>query len=397
MISNRMVTFADFIAPFDPVEFKAKYYGKKPLHIRANGRALDNPLPWPRFNEILGISPYWNEETLKVFYKSRLALRENYCDVSDVADGGKAPADPRKVKALLGFGASLVANHIHRVSPEVAAISRLLQREFGASAGANVYCSFKHIQAFSTHFDLHDVFAYQAEGEKLWHVYEARADNPIAPVPPGDEAEKWLIDSRGKLLFEVVMKPGDILYLPRGQYHDAVTGDDASLHVTYWVKPPNGLSLFKLLETAATSESAFRAYLPDANDAAALKEHLGQLSRHIDRLISSPSFAIDVLNHQRSFRSAPANFELPALKRPQFYSTAKRGRVARKPEGFVAVIDRSEVPLGATGSAVAWLLQQRMFSFDDLLARHPFIEEGEIRGVLQQFVKMGVIVETDMR
>ena len=44
------------------------------------------------------------------------------------------------------------------------------------------------------------------------------------------------------------MKPGDILYLPRGQYHDALTGDRASLHVTFGVAPATGLALFKLLE-----------------------------------------------------------------------------------------------------------------------------------------------------
>ena len=91
-------------------------------------------------------------------------------------------------------------------------------------------------------------FAFQAEGEKLWHVYDARADNPIAPMPPGDEAEKFLVDSRGKLLFEAPMQPGDLLYSPRGQYHDAITGAEASLHITYWVKPATGLSLFRLLE-----------------------------------------------------------------------------------------------------------------------------------------------------
>src|SRR4029453_16560489 len=155
----------------------------------------ENPLPWKRFNEVLGLASYWNEETLQVYYRSRLALRENYCDLTDVVEGAKAPADPRKVKALIGLGASLVANRIHRVSPEVASICQMLQREFAAGSGANVYCSFKDVQAFSTHFDLHDVFAFQAEGEKVWNVYQSRADTPIAPVPPGDEAEKWLLDT----------------------------------------------------------------------------------------------------------------------------------------------------------------------------------------------------------
>jgi bifunctional lysine-specific demethylase and histidyl-hydroxylase NO66 len=396
-----MLKFADFIAPFDPVEFKTQYYGKKPLHIRRQNPSLEklfpNPLPWTRFNEVLSLMPYWNEETLKVFYKNRLALRENYCDLSNLTADANAPADPGKIKALLGLGASLVANHIHRVCPEVGVISQMLQREFAASSGANAYCSFKQVQAFNTHFDLHDVFAVQAEGEKLWHVYEARADNPILPVPPGDEAEKRLIDSRGKLLFETVMQPGDILYLPRGQYHDAITGSEASLHVTYWVKPATGLSLFKLIESALTAESEFRAFLPDANDAATLKEHLTRLSRHVDRLINSPSFAIDIQNHQRAFAASPAGFELPTQKRPQFYSTTKRGQVVRRYEGFTAVFGELEVPLGHANSAVAWLLTQRIFSFEELVARHPFINEGELQGVLQQLVNIGALVATDMR
>jgi len=392
-----MLTFADFIAPLDPVEFKTQYYGKKPLHIRSQGRSRENPLPWKRFNEVLGLTPYWNEDTLKVFYKNRLALRENYCDLTHIGESAKAPVDPRKVRALLGLGASLVANQVNRVCPEVAAISQMLQREFAARSGANVYCSFKQVQAFSTHFDLHDVFAFQSEGEKLWRVYESRADNPIAPVPPGDEAEKWLVDTRGKLLAEVLMRPGDVLYLPRGQYHDAITGAEASLHLTYWVKPATGLSLFKLLESALASESDFRAFLPDADDPAALKEHLARLSRHLERLLNSPSFAVDIRNHQRAFATSPAGFELPVQKRPQFYATAMQGQVIRRHEGFAAVFGKTELPLGGANSAVAWLLTQRFFSFDDLVARHPYVDEGELRSVVQQLVKIGAIVETEIR
>lgn len=393
-----MLTFAEFIAPFDAVAFKTQYYCKKPLHIRRSGHVHENPLPWSRFNEALDLTPYWNEDTLKVFYKNRLAVRENYCDVSsDAADGVKAPADPRKVKALLGFGASLVANHIHRVNPQIGAISHMLQQEFGASAGANTYCSFHGIQAFNTHYDLHDVFAYQAEGEKVWHVYEARADNPVSTLPPGPEVEKWLVESRGKLLLEAHMKPGDILYLPRGQYHDAITGAAASLHVTYWVKPATGLALFKLMEQAVAGDSAFRAYLPDANDPAALKAHLEQLAAQLGQLLVAPSFAIDVLNYQRSFARPPAAFELPVHRTTQFYSTAKHGRVIRRLDGFVALIDQSEVQLGATHPAVSWLLKQNLFSTDDLLARYPFVEAQELGTVLQKLVKLGAIVATEMR
>jgi hypothetical protein len=391
-----VVTFADFIAPFDPVDFKARYYGKQPLHIDRQGRTAGNPLPWPRFNQALDLNAYWNEDTLKVFYRSRAALRESYCDLGRAPASGPAPVDPVKVNALLGLGASLVANHVHNVCPEVAAVARMLQREFAAGCGANVYCSFSQVQAFGTHFDLHDVFAYQAEGEKLWHVYEARADNPVNPVPPGDEAEKWLVDTRGKLLFEVVMRPGDLLYLPRGQYHDAITGEGASLHVTYWVKPATGLSLFKLLETALAGESDFRAYLPAADDAAALRERLALLSRHVARLLASPSFAIDVRNMQRGLATAAAGFELPQQRRPQYYATAIRGRVLRRAEDFVAVVGQQEIPVGNAYPAVAWLLGRRAFSFEELRAQHPFADAEELRAVLERLVRAGAVVPTEI-
>jgi ribosomal protein L16 Arg81 hydroxylase len=392
-----MSSFAGFIAPFSSVEFKQHYYGRKPLQIARNGAAFDNPMPWERFNQVLGLTPYWNEDTLKVSYKSRSALRENYCDLTAVAPGARAPADPRKVQALLGLGASLVANHIHKVSPEVAAICRALEQEFAARCVANVYCSFRQIQAFSTHFDLHDVFALQVEGEKLWHVYEARADNPVSPVPPGDEAEQWLIANRGKTLFEFNMRPGDILYLPRGQYHDAITGAAASLHVTFGLEPATGLSLFKLLESVAARESEFRAYLPDARDGDALNERLERLGGLLGSLMTSPAFCIDVLNHQRSLRSSPAGFDLPRQKRPQFFTPVRRAAVLPRGEGYVAVAEGAEIPLGATYPAIAWLLQQRMFSLDDLMARYPFVDEAELRPVLQAMVKTGVLAETDMR
>jgi ribosomal protein L16 Arg81 hydroxylase len=354
-------------------------------------------LGWQRFNEVLALTPYWNEDTLKVYFRSRAALRENYCDTTDLRPGTKASVDPAKVKALLGVGASLIANHIHRVCPEVAAVAHVLEREFAARVAANAYCSFKGVQAFQTHFDLHDVFALQVEGEKTWHVYETRADAPVTPLPPGDEVEKWLTASRGRLLFEADMKPGDILYLPRGQYHDALTGAQASLHVSFGVTPATGLALFKLLESAVTAESAFRQYLPDARNEAALRERLAALAERVKTIMTSPAFATDVLNHQRSLAGARAEYELPAQPQPTWYQVARRAQVVRRDSGYVAITEQGEVALGATHSTVEWLLKQRLFSLGDALARHANMDAAQLRSVLGKLLAAGVIVETELR
>ncbi len=294
------------------------------------------------------------------------------------------------------MGASLIANHIQRVSPEVAALAHVLEREFAARVAANAYCSFKGVQAFQTHFDLHDVFALQMEGEKTWHVYESRADAPVMPLPPGDEVEKWLTASRGPLLFEADMKPGDILYLPRGQYHDALTGAQASLHVSFSVTPATGLALFKLLESAVTPESAFRQYLPDARNEAALRERLAALAERVKTIMTSPAFATDVLNHQRNLASAKAEYELPAQPRPTWYQSARRAQVVRRDSGYVAITEQGEIALGATHSTVEWMVQQRLFSLGDVLARHANLDAAELRNVLGKLIAAGVIVETEL-
>ena len=388
--------FAEFLAPFDAGTFRSQYYGKQPLHVRRNG-AGSGLLPWQRFNDVLALTPYWNEESLKVYFKSRAALRENYCDTADVRPGTLAPVNPAKLKALTALGASVVANHLHRVCPEVGAVAAMLEREFAARAFANVYCSFTGVQAFQTHFDLHDVFAVQAEGEKTWRVYESRADAPVNPVPPGDEWEKWLTESRGKLLFEAHMKPGDILYLPRGQYHDALTGDRASLHVTFGVAPATGLAVFKLLENALTKESEFRAYLPDARAEAQLGERLARLADRISAVMTSPAFAIDVMNHQRDLARPPASFELPAQRPPAWYSVARRAQVLRRDTASLspttAARSRSGPPTrhssGSSSSACSRWTMRSHDSRAQTAPRSPPTSSGSQRA--------GVIVATEMR
>jgi bifunctional lysine-specific demethylase and histidyl-hydroxylase NO66 len=384
-----------FIAPLDVAEFRARYFGQRPLHIPAVAHRQE-VLSWQRFNDVLALSPHWHEESLKVYYKGRAALRENYCDTADLATGVKAPVNPAKVRSLLGLGASLVANHVHKVCPELALIVTTLEREFAARSFANVYCSFQGVQAFQTHFDLHDVFALQVAGEKTWRVYEARADAPVTTLPPGDEIEKWLTASRGKLLFDVNMKPGDLLYLPRGQYHDALTGAQASLHVTFGVAPATGLALFKLLETVLASESAFRQHLPDARAADDLRGHLADLADRVRAVMTAPAFALEVQNLQRSQAQAAADYRLPSQVPPSWFSVAKPAQVVRRDSGYAVVFQGGTIPIGVSYPTVEWMLQQRLFSLEDATARHSGVDHDALRLDLDKLIAAGILVATEM-
>ena len=220
---------------------------------------------------------------------------------------------------------------------------------------------------------------------------------PSLPLPPGDEIEKWLTASRGRLLFEADMKPGDILYLPRGQYHDALTGAQASLHVSFGVTPATGLALFKLLETAVTAESAFRQYLPDARDQAELRERLATLAERVKDG--------DDLAGVRDRRAEPSTQSGRRQRGLCFAGTGaadvvldrERAQVVRRDSGYVAVTGQGEIAFGAAHPTVEWILRQRLFSLGDALARHASTDPAELRSVLAQLIAAGVIIETEMK
>jgi lysine-specific demethylase/histidyl-hydroxylase NO66 len=160
--------------------------------------------------------------------------------------------------------------------------------------------------------------------------------------------------------------------------------------------PATGLALFKLLENAASQEGAFRAYLPDARDEAALRERLATLGDRVRTIMTSPAFAIDVLNHQRSLAITEVGYRLPAQKPPSWYSIARPAQVVRRDSGYAAVFEQGEIALGAAYPTIDWILKQRMFSLGDALGRQSGVDPAELRAVLAKLIAAGVLVETEM-
>ncbi len=50
------------------------------------------------------------------------------------------------------------------------------------------------------------------------------------------------IKKAGRMIDQITLKPGDLLYLPRGQYHDALASKSGSIHIAF------GLTYFKPID-----------------------------------------------------------------------------------------------------------------------------------------------------
>ena len=290
------MNFAEFIAPKTVESFLSEDYGRRPVHIRGESPRA-GLLSMARLEQLLSVRPHWTEANLKLILNSRPVLGEHYMDRTA---SGLTCADPAKVQLFLRMGASLVGDHIEDIDPAVRQAANMLSDQFAGTAGANVYCSFKNIRAFNSHCDLHEVFAVQLEGEKVWQIYENRADAPVEALE-GKDAQAIIDQAKGRVMMTVRMQPGDLLYIPRGYFHDALADSDASLHLTFGVKPLDGRIVFRLLEDLAVQNSGFRAYLPDGRtDAAGLREHLEHISEKLTGILRSPEFEDRLRNRQRA-------------------------------------------------------------------------------------------------
>jgi ribosomal protein L16 Arg81 hydroxylase len=385
--------FDDLIAPMSTEEFLGNWYGKRPLHISAGNAEARGLIGWNELNALLSLPSHWSEANLKLIFKGVPVTDHLYLDSVETLAGVVRRANPAKVDVFLQMGATLLAGAVHEISPEALALAASLSEQFAGRAEANLYCSFKGIQAFNSHFDVHEVFAVQCEGEKVWNLYENRADTPIEALR-GANAQAVIDASKGRVAMQVRMRPGDMLYIPRGFCHDALASSGASLHVTFSVTPLDGRALFRMLEEEAILDSAFREYLPDARRSAErdLAEQLTSLGERMMQILTSRAFAAKLGNRQRELVERNVTFNLPERRRLDFYARSQQPVDLRR-EGGATVLTSAggRLSLESAGRAAEWILEQAGFSLQQLAATFPYLDEAELKGLVQTLERMQII------
>jgi hypothetical protein len=149
--------------------------------------------------------------------------------------------------------------------PAVTELCASLRQSLSASVHANAYLTPENAQGFNVHFDDYDVLILQVAGAKEWFVYEAGYELPIE----GELAKAWSQakapkdESKLCVLEHATLETGDLLYIPRGFYHKALTSTQASLHLTVSINPVYWISfLRKALELATLEIPELREALP---------------------------------------------------------------------------------------------------------------------------------------
>ena len=127
--------------------------------------------------------------------------------------------------------ATLQIGAVHTLHPGAAEATRHFQHVLGHAANGNLYVTPPGIPTVAQlHTDRMDGYVLQISGRKRWRVYASMPDahNPVWGVMGNAEWGKEVgkpipLHLVGQKLVDVVLKPGDILYVPRGFPHTTST------------------------------------------------------------------------------------------------------------------------------------------------------------------------------
>jgi ribosomal protein L16 Arg81 hydroxylase len=222
-------------------DFISNNFGKQYLYNKDFLQNTSSIMSLDILNEVLSMSSNWNNHNFVMMLDKERIKYNEYSSLSLEASGQFMRPDPEKVQNWVSKGASIILNDIDKANSGLINISNQLQDITNGRCQGNLYFSMQSRQAFGPHCDVHDVFAIHFEGEKVWNIYENIENNPINhPLFKYSPEER--IKKAGRMIDQITLKPGDLLYLPRGQYHDALASKSGSIHIAF------GLTYFKPID-----------------------------------------------------------------------------------------------------------------------------------------------------
>ena len=257
-------------------EFFEQYYERRPLLYTA-----DQP---GRFDDLITIARL-DSRIAEIDLAEGMLMLVNARDPiqpEDYVNG--TMIDRVAVARLYRAGATVVFNQLQNSDRKMADFCRRMERLFGCHVQTNLYLTPSNEQGFKTHYDNHDVFILQIAGEKKWKVYGDPAATPYRGERFDSDTDK---PGAEELIF--TLKAGDVVYIPRGYFHDAVNEheSDPSLHITVGLIVRTWADLvLEAVSEQCLENPAFRRALPPGfaepgYDSAPLKAEFRELMRQL--------------------------------------------------------------------------------------------------------------------
>jgi ribosomal protein L16 Arg81 hydroxylase len=273
-MSETPLTLADLVSPLTESEFLG-LLRRRELAYRpgANGDRCAPLLGWPALRRMIeaGNYPSKRPDDIRVTKDSIMVPADRWM--------AKGKIDAAKLDEFLAKGFSIVVVHLDEHVPALAAVceeirSRTLE---GSFVGA-VVTSGTGAGAFKVHYDPEDLVILQIEGTKRWQVFGPPVSNPVRQMPKQSPPKT-------EPIFDEVLEPGDLLFVPGGNWHRCESGLSTSVHLGIFFLPPTSWHAANDVLRSFLSKELFRTPLTRLDGASALDEVEAEIkSRLIEKI-----------------------------------------------------------------------------------------------------------------
>jgi|GEM_PF-927245 len=246
-------------------DFYANYFEKKPAFF--SGVLHESPMRWHDIDAILNTQEP-DERRLQMFFNGQVPPAHFLDEIFEFGRHKKR-INKDRFYTLLQQGATLVINQIEDISIPAKQLCAEIGKFTRHTSTCNAYMSAGSASTFGKHWDTHDVFAIQLIGEKRWQIHA-----PTLPLPLSHQTSgKFGLAPSGPPDLDVVLHEGDVLYIPRGWWHEVTPVTTHSLHLSVGTYAPTMLDyLMWVCRTQLPQLIDARKTCPtDVNDPALVK------------------------------------------------------------------------------------------------------------------------------
>ena len=251
----------DLVAPLSVQEFREHFSRKDRLFVKtAKPKRAVPLLPWTEINHLID-SGSMPSSLISVVLKGTPFPEFMYRH----SENQELRSDA--LHRLAAQGASILLDNIDLYVPAIATLADSIERFIAHRVWVNCYITFGKTSAFKPHYDTHDVLVLQIYGAKRWRGYGLPIEHPVSNSSPKPDI------AVGEPMWEQQLEPGDVLYVPRGEAHDAVGTTLPSVHLTFGIKASTGVDLFNWVARTAQADPVFRMDISRAGGDELLHKH----------------------------------------------------------------------------------------------------------------------------
>lgn len=323
-----------------------------PYHSVRTATGLQSTITWSAIDALLNDQPIQAPAFRMVRDNKLLPVESISRSDQSTSRAVKGFADPVRVMAELGRGATLVLQSLNRFWPPLNEVCRRLAAEIGHTVSVNAYLTPRSARGFGAHHDPYHAWLAQVEGTKTWQLWAPGGD------PAADRPDR-----------EVKLAEGDVLWIPRGWWHAGSSGDRPSLHLSFTVWATKIEDVLRAMVADLLQQAEITRELPpnSLRDADCASRTVAEAASEITRLIAKiDAHALtDRILDVRLQRFHP----LPARSVAAIVGEAPDARFHVHPEGIIhRTVDASGSRL-RTADAVVTVTPDQMAACEGLLDR----------------------------